>query len=83
MKSGYEGWFDGIDAAFWSPGYDAFYLFRGKYYSRYNKGTLKLKNLHYPLTNNKHWGFPVGWDNEIDAAFYSPANKRAYFFKGN
>jgi hypothetical protein len=88
ISGGWAGWPaewgpGDVDAAFYYPGNEKFYLFKGSEYSRHSAGGAVDPGYPRPIAGN--WSqFPAEWAaTGVDAAVWSPENNKVYFFKGD
>lgn len=72
-----------INAAFYYPGNDKFYIFHGDEYVRHSYG--QGPDLGYPKKIREVWsGWPDSWtDPYVQAALYDPANDKIYLFQND
>jgi hypothetical protein len=73
----------GIDAALWSPQNQKIYLFKGNQCIRTDPVPYNLDPGYPKQIAAEFPGLPANFQTGIDAALWSPYNRKAYFFKGN
>lgn len=78
-----KSWTDGLDAVTYSDHMQAYYFFRGAYYSKSYKNSLNKMVTGYPLKITDMWGVPKSWTDGIDSMMYADTFRAYYFFKGD
>jgi hemopexin len=75
---------EGVDAGFYAKANNKIYYFKGSEYIRVNPNNGWQVDAGYPKNIAGNWsGFPASFAGGVDAALWSEANNRIYFFKGN
>ena len=79
-----ESFYRRMDAALWSDTNQKIYFFNGSEYIRVDPANGWRADPGYPKPIAGNWpGFPASFASSVDAALYSDANQKIYFFKGS
>ena len=74
----------GIDAGVWGQPNSRVYLFKGSEYVRIDPAAGWAVEAGYPKPIAGNWpGLPATFSAGLDAAVFTPANQKIYFFKGS
>jgi hypothetical protein len=75
---------EGVDAGLYAKANNKIYYFKGNQYIRIDPNNGWQVDANYPKPIAGNWpGFPANFADGVDAALWSEANNRIYFFKGN